>query len=669
SFYDVFHGLKVFIGNFTLPAIRSGQTGVAFMTWQNMLPGDHNITVVIDEQNILLEASKSNNKAGVIVKVLDYPDLVATNLQFKLTSSGTVVTQVFIGDSVTLSATVMNTGESVASDFLVRYWLGTTSTGTKIGDVVVPSLASGATADIQISWIATVTQGSGRNQSRMITVEVNPFTHGNDTPIMETNYNNNIVSNSILVVDNRADLWFPTGVSVKPSGGTNTTTQAVQGQTIDISFTMANQGLKPANGAVLSIYVRDSDNFTLHLMTTTKDLAGGASVPVTFPWVVNVTAGVYTLVVEMNSRHVIEESNYTNNIDSRNFTINLPNPLIVINLGTKTDFQPGESIYVFGAITNSDGNYALANQSVTIRLLDAGGLLVGQPVPATTDSNGAYSGYVFVPTDRSGQHSISVTLNTGLTYTQSKAINIVEIFKPQSVPLWIFILIAVIVLAIILFFSVYLYKYGLGKMVECGQCGSLIPESSKRCPRCGTEFETETAKCSECGTWIPAKSKECPECGARFMTEPVEEVSEDDYMASMRRQYEEYINGFRDQAKAALGKKYSEEKFMDWLKTEPAYMTFEVWVAKQEEDRKFGSLACPVCGTLNPKGAPICSKCGTVFDRVPETTQTGEAGEHKPFRKIVKRSSDRKMVPKKVVKDNPDQTEQTESAPEEHKNE
>jgi hypothetical protein len=145
----------------------------------------------------------------------------------------------------------------------------------------------------------------------------------------------------------------------------------------------------------------------------------------------------------------------------------------------------------------------------------------------------------------------------------------------------------------------------------------------------------------------------------------MEEVSEDDYMASMRGQYEEYVNGFREQAKAALGKKYSEDKFMDWLKTEPAYMSFETWVVKQEELRKVGSAACPSCGMLNPKGAPICSKCGTVFDKVPEPTQAGEAGEAKPFRKIVKRSSDRKMVSKKVIKDNQDQSESEQLAPEE----
>jgi len=71
---------------------------------------------------------------------------------------------------------------------------------------------------------------------------------------------------------------------------------------------------------------------------------------------------------------------------------------------------------------------------------------------------------------------------------------------------------------------------------------------------------------------------------------------------------------------------------MDWLKTEPTYLTFEAWVAKQEGDRKVGSVACPVCGTLNPKGAPICSKCGTVFDRARRRprSQSWRAGQALP---------------------------------------
>ena len=60
-------------------------------------------------------------------------------------------------------------------------------------------------------------------------------------------------------------------------------------------------------------------------------------------------------------------------------------------------------------------------------------------------------------------------------------------------------------------------KFGLGKLVECGECGAFIPEGEKKCPKCGAVFETDTARCSECGGWIPVKSKSCPECGAEVI--------------------------------------------------------------------------------------------------------------------------------------------------------
>ena len=192
-----------------------------------------------------------------------------------------------------------------------------------------------------------------------------------------------------------------------------------------------------------------------------------------------------------------------------------------------------------------------------------------------------------------------------------------------------------IIAVVIIAFVWYLYRHSLGKMVECGECGSLIPEDSKRCPKCGVVFETGTAKCSECGAWIPANVSECPECHAKFLTEPNQEEQGDAYMKSMQEQYDEYVNTYRDQAKAALGAKYSEEKFQEWLKTEPGFLTFEAWLAKREEDKKSGAFACPTCGILNPRGSTVCHKCGTVFAAAP---QAEVKEQPRTFRRIVKRS-------------------------------
>jgi RNA polymerase subunit RPABC4/transcription elongation factor Spt4 len=202
-------------------------------------------------------------------------------------------------------------------------------------------------------------------------------------------------------------------------------------------------------------------------------------------------------------------------------------------------------------------------------------------------------------------------------------------------------------------FSLYLYRVGLGRMVECGNCGALIPEASKHCPKCGVEFESDTAKCSECGAWIPSKAESCPECGAKFMTEPMEAGQAPGYIEAMRKQYEEYIGGFRDQAKAALGNKYSEEKFMEWLQTEPNYLPFEEWLRKEEMSRRSGVFPCPACGTLNPRDSKICNRCGTVFDQEGKAEAPKAEEKKSPFRRIVRRSSETKEEPVEAPAEKP----------------
>jgi ribosomal protein L37AE/L43A len=107
---------------------------------------------------------------------------------------------------------------------------------------------------------------------------------------------------------------------------------------------------------------------------------------------------------------------------------------------------------------------------------------------------------------------------------------------------------------------------------------------------------------------------------------------------------------YREQAKAALGSKYSEEKFQEWLKTEPGFLPYDAWVKKNEDDKKAGAFACPSCSTLNPRGSTICHKCGTVFEGSMVKTE-----EEKPrtFRKVVKRSAEKKTVKKEGSPEEP----------------
>jgi len=80
----------------------------------------------------------------------------------------------------------------------------------------------------------------------------------------------------------------------------------------------------------------------------------------------------------------------------------------------------------------------------------------------------------------------------------------------------IIIIVVIVIVAAVAGIFLYLRMKTWGTMVECGECGAFIPENATKCPKCGTEFETEVVKCSECDAWIPALATECPKCGVEF---------------------------------------------------------------------------------------------------------------------------------------------------------
>jgi ribosomal protein L40E len=562
-------------------------------------------------------------------------DLVALSIVFTPASS-----PVSVNTHLLMDARADNIGETEASNVVVRFWLGAVGTGTVIDEVTVPLINPGETIVATGEWDASVDVGQ-KLQTRTIAVEFNP-----GQIITEISYANNIVTQSILVVDRRPDFVFPDGIEVT-SGG-HVTEQAVVGESVVLGTQVENDGYTSAMGVVVAFYIMDSDGLTTYLGMITTDIANNATVTANLTWAVNTTSfGQFDLKIVVNPLGLKEEGNYGNNEITAQFQINVPNPVIVINLNGVFSYKAGTDVVVSGTITNEISGEPLIGRPVWVSLVDASGNVIGSNATSTTTSSGSFQTSKYIPIGEEGDYEILVTVQIGdQTFSKSQDITVNRGFIETPTDWWIYAIIIAIVAAIIIFFSVYLYKYGLGKMVECGECGALIPESSKRCPKCGVEFEAGTAKCSECGAWIPASSGECPECGAKFVTAPIPE-EEDEYMKKMREQYQQFVDGYREQAKGVLGKKFSEAKFADWWKKQPSHITFEKWLSQEEERRKLGAFACPVCGTLNPRGAKVCHKCGTVFETPKEAPKEEGEEEGKPrLRRIVKRPVEKKVLKK-----------------------
>jgi RNA polymerase subunit RPABC4/transcription elongation factor Spt4 len=606
--------------NTTVPALPGGsQIYFAQVDWTPTQLGDYSVYA----------AMRGIGEEKTSTTVLNYCDLVANSLNFYVNLHQTAVAH--IGETVIMECVIQNIGESAANNFLVRFWLGTVQNGTILSDVPVVKLNSGQLTMVSYEWLAKTRAGE-RYSNYTITVEVNPFSHSYDHPINETSYANNIKGGPLEVIDDRPYLQLQ-GVQVLVSNAASQA--AVYGQTLKADFTLFNNGSGHSLLTPVAVYLLAPNGTVYYYYQAQLNLTSGSSQHITTaPIPVTQPVASYTFVVRALSPVTSGGYNgsawYSEVFD----VITMVNPNVVINTLGKVEFKPGDSVVAITTVTTS-GGAPLVGLKATVMLLDSKNNQLGPTYTYTTSEGGGFTAILGIPFEYTGKATVTISIAAG-SQTIDRSLPIqVGSGTPAGMPLWQIILIIVIIAAIILFvFWRFFWRKGGKDMVECGECGSLIPANSKKCPSCGVEFDVGKVRCSNCGTYIDQNLPECPECGAKFSTSTAAKGGDED--KELRAEYDAFINDIRMQAKAQLGDKYTEEVFAQWLKTEPEYLPFEQWVArKQERAAAPSAKPCPTCGTLNPATATVCSKCGSQMSGAAEDK---DAPKPRTFRRIVRRS-------------------------------
>ncbi len=164
--------------------------------------------------------------------------------------------------------------------------------------------------------------------------------------------------------------------------------------------------------------------------------------------------------------------------------------------------------------------------------------------------------------------------------------------KILGLPLWVWLAIAAAIVVAVAAFLLFARRQAAGKLVECGECGNLIPEDATVCPKCGAEFEHDLIRCSRCASTIPADSKVCPECAAQLLGKPGEADPE-------RQGYADFTERYRAEAKRELGENYSEGAFWDWWKRQPSYTSFSQWKLQQGTGTSRAGMTAP------PAASPV----------------------------------------------------------------
>jgi RNA polymerase subunit RPABC4/transcription elongation factor Spt4 len=168
-----------------------------------------------------------------------------------------------------------------------------------------------------------------------------------------------------------------------------------------------------------------------------------------------------------------------------------------------------------------------------------------------------------------------------------------------GLPLWLWLAIVAAIVVAILAVLLISRRQAAGKLVECGECGNLIPEDATVCPKCGAEFETDLIRCSRCASTIPADSQYCPECAAQLLGKPGEGAADPE-----RQGYSDFTERYRAEGKKELGENYNEGSFWDWWKRQPTYTSFSQWKLQQGQSASRSGMSAPPVGTETEAPAP-----------------------------------------------------------------
>jgi subtilase family serine protease/ribosomal protein L40E len=552
------------------------------------------ILVCADDNNTYKETDENNNCLSATLNIFGWPDMTI--------DSGDVIfaTEPVEQTPGDVSATVRNMGTSNAVNAVVTFqddegWSDS---------VTLPLVVVGEAKTVTMEW----TPQTAGTHSLTITVDAS------NLDIYQRDYDqtDNDANLSVLVLtlpDLEAILlagWIPGQPGTIVGDIPTETFEVTVGVDYMMYFKVNNSGGSTARNVTVVLVL---DNQDVVCQETDFNVTAGGSVElhISCPFISDI--GTHTMSGIVDPDDVILEGREDNNVEVFTFEVIPPSAYVSISMpldGHK--IKDGTELQVEGWVREVGTDRGIVGVPLVLTLEDEDGNQIGLDYAVSAGSGRIITGFT-VPDNVDCEKDYTLEVGSNETYVVSGYVQVTGEDCERPIPFWIWLLIIIIIIVVVIVVAItaYIKVFGLGKLVECGECGAFIPEDSTACPKCGVQFETETAKCSNCQAWVPLSVKKCPECGVEFATG---EVEMEDYKAKMRMQYDEVKTKVKKEAERELGKSLTDREFENWWKTQPTFVTFEGWLKQEEDMRKMGSKPCPSCGTLNAVTATICHKCG-----------------------------------------------------------
>ncbi len=582
--------------------------------------GSHALNIFLDPGKVLPDSPSATTSGTVYFTALGVPLIQSGDIQVLVYDGcipGQLVTPTTQNscNELSLHAEVFNVGDAPADEVYVNFAME----GVKVGTVILPGIPSQGSALAVVN--ATVVPAASPEGNVSATVTWNSTTVTNPpAPIHATGF-------TVVPLTDYTELHLgPVNVTTTNYSGvvsTYVSSQAVHiGSTLNVSGTVENVG-GAATSASVTLYLVNATNPLQRSALVTAPMgpgglvAEGANISYALSWVANESqfAGV------LGNRTFELEFQWVNGLRSLNttetFYLNIVPPVIqVTGLGfTPVTFKTGA--LPSPALTFSGGTlYFLGDHSaeVDVRLVD---VALGVNISLAPYDNPGYDYLALVSGDHSPlATSIHFSVPAGLsagTYSvllevlydgqvsYFRAPGTITLVTPVVVTpfyeqLWFILVVVVAAIAIVAGVLLGVRRSGRGHLVECGECGELIPEKAPACPKCGAEFEPDQVRCSRCASTIPASSTICPECGVTLLGKDTTPAEKD----PVRKGYNDFTDKYRAEARRELGDNYNEGAFWDWWKRQSSYMSFTAWKAQQAQGTRKGLVTPTMAAAQAP---------------------------------------------------------------------
>ncbi len=291
-------GLPFDIGTSTVD-IPAGATVTNEITWKANKSGtDLPVAVYIDPLKEFDEVTQANNKALALLTVKGSTDPNLTALYKDISINPPLVNE---GANAAISAVIMNTGYSAASNIVVNFYLGNPGAGgVLLGTQTIPSLNAGETTSVAVNWNNINAPGT-----KIIYVKVDP-----DGLIKETTKDDNDAFVSIEVLSLPDLAISANSISFNPAAPRD-------GDTVSINVMIKNLGEQTATNVPVRIY----DGSNLIDSQTLPSIGGNSQATVAFSFDTAGKSGAHQMTVKVDPDNTIIERSKDNNTASKIFGV------------------------------------------------------------------------------------------------------------------------------------------------------------------------------------------------------------------------------------------------------------------------------------------------------------------------------------------------------------